>query len=86
MTLRTWTLLLLVTNAILLLINAYGSALVYRSLRLNESTAEMNRQITEQLPPHPCRSAILPGESCIMRKNYPYAVYETKGAEEGGGI
>lgn len=58
------TLWVLVANIIVLLVNACGSALVYQSQRLNDRTAEMNRQITEQLPPHPCRAVILPGERC----------------------
>jgi hypothetical protein len=57
-------LILLFINAALLVANTYASTRVAKDWLLNVRIAAANREVTEMLPPHPCRSVILPGERC----------------------
>jgi hypothetical protein len=55
---------LVATNGILLWRNAAMIATLREAQQANERWQAANESITEQLPPHECRSVILPHETC----------------------
>lgn len=65
------TVILLLINGATFLANDYLLARNLKDWRLNVRIAAMNREVTEQLPPHPCGAVILPGERCAMTTTLP---------------
>lgn len=64
-------LILLLINGVLVLANTYLMARNVEDWRLNLRIAAMNREVTEQLPPHPCGAVLLPGERCALATTLP---------------